>query len=388
MDRGSTRISRAELYEQVWSVPMVKLAKRYGLSDVGLAKICKKYRIPRPPRGYWARKYAGIKDKRIPLPDGDADQIIEISSSPFNSCQGMVREVALKEISSEREKEKQIVVPQSLRNPHPLVRQSTAILETLVPNSIGLLEPPKERCLDICVSRKTLRRALRIMDALIKGLEERGYAVSFSAGSTEVSVLEMPVGFGIKEQLATRKTEPKDHDLKGHYHFGHSRLIEERVPSGDLCLTIHYPGWGVRQNWRDKSSRRLEDSLNSFVTGLVRVAAHKRERICRQEEEERKRREWLQRQEEEKRILAERRRRIQEEQDRVSKLIQDAENWHKSRIIREYIVAVKEMISDGKCPFHPDGNLDDWLRWARAQADRLDPLAPSPPSILDEDIPD
>jgi len=41
MDRESKKISRAELYEQVWTVPMTRLAKDYGLSDVGLAKICK-----------------------------------------------------------------------------------------------------------------------------------------------------------------------------------------------------------------------------------------------------------------------------------------------------------------------------------------------------------
>jgi len=35
MDRESKKISRAELYEQVWTVPMTRLAKDYGLSDVG-----------------------------------------------------------------------------------------------------------------------------------------------------------------------------------------------------------------------------------------------------------------------------------------------------------------------------------------------------------------
>ena len=39
MDRESKKISRTELYEQVWTVPMARLAKDYGLSDVGLAKI-------------------------------------------------------------------------------------------------------------------------------------------------------------------------------------------------------------------------------------------------------------------------------------------------------------------------------------------------------------
>ncbi len=54
MDDNMKRITRSELYNQVWNVPITKLSKQYGLSDVGLAKICKKHNIPRPPKGYWA----------------------------------------------------------------------------------------------------------------------------------------------------------------------------------------------------------------------------------------------------------------------------------------------------------------------------------------------
>jgi hypothetical protein len=43
--------TRQELYDLVWTTPLVKLAKRYGLSDVGLRKICVKHDIPTPPPG-------------------------------------------------------------------------------------------------------------------------------------------------------------------------------------------------------------------------------------------------------------------------------------------------------------------------------------------------
>ena len=36
-----------------WSTPMWTLAKKYGISDVGLAKVCRKLTIPLPGRGYW-----------------------------------------------------------------------------------------------------------------------------------------------------------------------------------------------------------------------------------------------------------------------------------------------------------------------------------------------
>jgi len=48
-------ITREELYEAVWAESMVKVAKIYGLSGVGVAKIAKKLHVPVPGRGYWAK---------------------------------------------------------------------------------------------------------------------------------------------------------------------------------------------------------------------------------------------------------------------------------------------------------------------------------------------
>jgi hypothetical protein len=54
-------LSRDDLYELVWSKPMIELAKDFGLSDVALAKRCRKLGVPVPGRGYWARKgYRGL----------------------------------------------------------------------------------------------------------------------------------------------------------------------------------------------------------------------------------------------------------------------------------------------------------------------------------------
>jgi hypothetical protein len=64
------RYPRKELYERVWTVPMRKLAKQYGVSDVALAKSCRKLFIPLPGRGYWAKKDANRPvGPRPPLPN-------------------------------------------------------------------------------------------------------------------------------------------------------------------------------------------------------------------------------------------------------------------------------------------------------------------------------
>jgi len=42
----SHRFTRQELYDLVWSEPMKKLAPRYQISDVALAKACRRADIP------------------------------------------------------------------------------------------------------------------------------------------------------------------------------------------------------------------------------------------------------------------------------------------------------------------------------------------------------
>ena len=47
---------------------MTSLAQRYSISDVALAKVCRKLRVPIPPRGYWARISSGQFVTRPSLP--------------------------------------------------------------------------------------------------------------------------------------------------------------------------------------------------------------------------------------------------------------------------------------------------------------------------------
>ena len=65
-----TEFTRKELYKQVWKTPMLKLAEKYGLSDVGLAEICKKHDIPKPAGGYWSQVKAGGKPDMLWLSEG------------------------------------------------------------------------------------------------------------------------------------------------------------------------------------------------------------------------------------------------------------------------------------------------------------------------------
>ena len=59
---------RQELFDLVWSEPTRTIAKRLGISDVGLAKACRRADLLLPPRGYWAKLAAGKTVKKPQLP--------------------------------------------------------------------------------------------------------------------------------------------------------------------------------------------------------------------------------------------------------------------------------------------------------------------------------
>ena len=78
----SIRFEREALYEEVWSEPLTKLGKKYGLSDNGVRKICIALNIPLPKAGHWARIAAGHQVPRVPLPKDSEITVYESNPKP------------------------------------------------------------------------------------------------------------------------------------------------------------------------------------------------------------------------------------------------------------------------------------------------------------------
>jgi len=74
-----TTYRREDLYREVWAEPVVQVAKRYGISNVALAAICRELHVPIPPRGYWVEKASGKAAKAPPLPAAAADTPKEVT---------------------------------------------------------------------------------------------------------------------------------------------------------------------------------------------------------------------------------------------------------------------------------------------------------------------
>jgi hypothetical protein len=75
--QSCTAWNRVELYAEVWDQPLVKLSRKYGISDVRLGKVCRRLQIPHPGRGYWAKTKAGIPIERLPLPEFNNAPVVQ-----------------------------------------------------------------------------------------------------------------------------------------------------------------------------------------------------------------------------------------------------------------------------------------------------------------------
>ncbi len=60
-----------------------------------------------------------------------------------------------------------------------------------------------------------------------------------------------------------------------------------------------------------------------------------------------------------------------------------SDNWKRANTLREFLVIYRNQLTNELQPIEAGSELEKWLDWAEQQADRVDPLVQSPPSILD-----
>lgn len=369
-------VNREELYQKVWSQPVSQVAKEYGISDVGLAKICRRLKVPLPGLGYWQQKRAGMKVKTPPLrplPSGqqESSYAFRLEKLPIDEQQHAEAE---RMMEFEELPESRICVPAVSDTFHPLVAKAEKSLRKARRDINGLLKPRTKKCLSLDVGPDSLDRALRIMDTLIKALEARNIKVTIEhvpERTTSVSLLGEVLKISLEEILFLSERHPETERERKRKEMlpGLDRPVYVFGPSGKLALKIKESfGGGTRKTWADGKKQKVEDCLNKFVLGLVKAALAKRSHRI---EDEKRRLEW---QEWERRRAEERQRRLEEEA-KVQSLMKDVDAWHKSQKIRVYLGAVRDEADKRGDDLGPERDLGRWLAWATQYADRIDPLA-------------
>ena len=368
-DRRGIHVTRQTLYDQVWSTPMTKVAKEYGISDVALAKICKKLTVPYPGRGYWRRKKTGKTIKQLPLPPNQDPSKQQVTIHRTVRVEMTLSEEAVQRIAAEQAPEQIIEVPERLGKTHRLISGQLSNWRSASVDEYGAIQSGTLRQLNIRVSPQALSRALRIMNTLFLALEARGHQVGNQEGYRKTLGARIngePVEFGIEEKFQ-RIELPQDPKRRSNP-WSYPRHKYRYVATGALMLKINEWVDGVQKSWSDGKTARLETTLNDFLVGQLKVAEALKARRLKREEEARLRQEAQRRREEEAQ-------RQQAERDKRQLLEQEAANWAKAQQLREYLNAVKECVIAKHGEIQPGSHADQWLTWAHQHANRLDPLS-------------
>jgi len=367
-------LTRSALYEKVWTIPMMHLAQEFGLSGPGLAKICLRYEIPRPSRGYWAKKRHGISVRQTSLPrttDPRLDKIVIYKG--VKVVDESLSTEAHAAIANEKQLENQIVVSTSHENPLAIIERTSKSLLSATPDERSLVGPRAKKALDVKVRKVNVNRSMLIMDALLKALKDRGY--SFTAEDKnrgrvmKAVVLGEEIEFQLLDVVRQREreltSEEKRMQQEDRWFYFRDRYVFVPLDRLELRITT-YLGDGIRRTWGDGKTRKLEDLLNAFIVGLVRASEAQKERRKQREIRER---EW----EEEQQRAAVKQRLIEEENTRIKALNEALSVWHTSQMIREYIQAVKKAEIERSGTIDPGSDFEKWITWASDHANKLDP---------------
>lgn len=368
------RWNREALYAEVWEQPLTKVATKYGISNVMLAKVCRKLKIPVPGRGYWAKQRFGKPVKRAALPEMKDVPVMYRSERPANGASAQPvksqPEPTDPEYMQIKEVESRSLVIDPAAERHTLIVTSQRILRQAHADSRGILQPNWE-CLDIRVSKGALDRAIAIMNAVILGLERMKFNVKIQREryNTRTQIFGYFVPFAIVEKYrekARREVQAPSW----------TKWEIEYQPTGKLEFQIGQDRW-CRYRFRDGKRRRLEEMLPAILGGLMRDA---RERVL---EAERNRQEEIERRNKEIE-LQKLRDEIDKEQKKVTQLEGWVTAWVRAREMREFVAALERIwIQQGR-DLSPEAERGQRITWMKQQADRLDPLVfEKPQSILD-----
>lgn len=233
------KMTREELYRRMWETPKSQLAVEFGISDNGLAKICKRLRIPCPPRGYWTRRRLGLISSRDPLPKPDetTPATVTITPSSLRSFPGLGRQSGGFSAAD-------LKVPDELQQPHRLVQ---AWLGGRLERELSEMDGRRYRILD------TILRAVEPMGLVPKADGDR-FCFEFESERIICSLerASKPIRGLTVDQIRGRP--------------------ELSIAPSILRFTIDSyfpPMYAIRRRWSDSKAEPLESKVGSIVETLL-----------------------------------------------------------------------------------------------------------------------
>lgn len=206
-------VTREEIYELVWSTPIIKVAEKFEVSGSYLARVCTDLRVPRPERGYWAKLAVGKAPQRPALPEPlPGDPIVWSRADGFPA--------------PAVPKPRHAPTPRILRPARPvvgihgLIRGAKAhFLASRKVDDEDHLKPYKKLLVDVTASRSGIDKALGFANDLFNALESAGHRV----------VIAPPDAQFWRERIDEKEVSPKKE--RQHDPYGYDRLWSPYRPT-------------------------------------------------------------------------------------------------------------------------------------------------------------
>jgi hypothetical protein len=361
-------LTREQLYQLVWSESIKRQSKQIGISDVAIAKHCRKLNVPVPERGYWAKLQAGQRVTKPPLPPRD------LGTPSWVKMVGTIGPELLARITGEpgiedrndesiavlserfRRRLGKVSVPRSSSKAHPAITNLLRKGEMLREQFLGRTSPWRRLRFFSSVEQ----RRLRIINGLFLAFRKMGWRVILrgpDARKLGVRIGKVIVRFEIDvadEASTERKTGHGD--LRG-------RLF--------LAISDQHKVDGLTTRWEDRDEFVLEGQLTDVVVGIAVVGEylHRRDlklpRLQQPEKDVRgsERSGGVERQISERVTM-------EGTADRVA-LRAHAAAWRDADNIRAFVAVMQNKMKGNV----DNLRLEDWVRWALTEADCLDPLS-------------
>jgi hypothetical protein len=406
-------VSREELYELVWSMPMTKAAKKFSVSGSYLARVCAALRVPRPERGYWAKLEVGKAPERPALPKAlPGDQLFwsQEGDTPVPRVRPEIATTAPPQPSVRR----------SVTGIHGLIQGAKQHYENGYKVDEGqLLRPYKRTLVDVTASAAGVDKALGFANDLFNALESAGHRVclepsngrfhrphvdehevqpkprhqeySYNSShlwtpyrSTVSYVNAVPFGLAViemTESIVMRYVNGKyvresDYEppkvLRGH--VDSTWTTTENLPCGRLRLVVYsvHPGVSWSMSFQETETRTLTQDITKIVRSIENSVEVVRKETAeadsqaelRRQEQEAQHARWLM--QEDQRQIAQS---IKESREQLEQVIK---SWAAVVSIEQFFRSAEERASG--LPEEQKAQLLNRLQFARGFIGTQDPL--------------
>jgi hypothetical protein len=429
MPQNPLTLTRQTLHDLVWSKPMSELAKDFGMSDVGLAKRCRAVDVPIPYRGYWARKAAGQHPPRIPLPKYRSRSPIATAEAPtpVKTPKTIVREgpeptlrfgipadagqtgarsttdnPTEAQAFQHRVAELAIKPAATIADACASVRRTARHAKHADRKTLSFARGDREGpIINLDVTDATLNRALLLADLLVRTAEGLGWALDGPPRAAaepdpprsrwdppaptpkpeppiaHLLVDDEPIAFCIEERLREEVRQPTPAELaREKREYGYHASRSRQIPTGALRVVRieaqRY--WSPkRKSWYDHRSRLVETQIPKILSSFHELSLELKAKRAEDERQQRIR-------EEQERLRQEREERRAAHAKLKSNLERQAGAWYRARYLRRYVKAARRALQGQRIEVPFRDSTVDFLDWATAYVDQLDPLSATPGS--------